>query len=149
MPDLSADAVVTWLIETEPVIAAEIAAAPPSMEEHEIVLPVVLQLGQRLDEKFTASADELRQWLRQESTHADTLITLAQIGRGRRLRLMHWLSAISEGDEFPASLLENNESDEGMFLRSEIRNLHRKALLERMFSPQRIAALLAACQEIA
>ena len=70
---------------------------------------------------------------------------LAQIGQGRRLRLLHWLSDIPDFGDLPTALLGTDTSEAAHFLRAEIRNLHRRALLDRIFSPERIAALLDAC----
>ena len=42
-----------------------------------------------------------------------------------------------------------DQSDTGAFLRADIRSLHRRALLSRIFDGERIAALLAASTQTA
>jgi hypothetical protein len=145
MPDLSADVVAAWLDQMEPVIAIDIRTSVPSAEEDEAVLPAVLGLGRILDDALARSPDILRERLKQESVLEKTRTALAQIGQGRRLRLLHWLADIPDFSDLPAALLGTDTSEATQFLRAEIRCLHRRALLDRMFSPERIAALLEAC----
>jgi hypothetical protein len=149
MPDLSADSVAIWLFAREPAIAADLSTSTASSEEHEIVLPSVLRLGAVLDNTFHRSPDHLNAWLRRASVQADVCVALAQIERGRRLRLLHWLAEIPGSENLTATLLESANSDAASFLRAEIRALHRRALLNSIFGPERIAALLAACTEAA
>lgn len=145
MPDLSADAVATWLQQHEPVIAAEIRGSPLSADEHERVLPSVLRLGRLMDHAQETAAPDLRTWITNPEIVPDARQFLAQIGPGRRLRLLHWLAEATEMDGFADALIGGKPSEAAQFLRSEIQTLHRRALLDRMFSPERIAALLAAC----
>jgi hypothetical protein len=145
MPDLSADGVAAWLYEMEPVIAVDLRTSVPSAEEHDAVLPAMLGLGRVLDDALAHSPDRLRDRLKQEPVLAKTRTALAQIGQGRRLRLLHWLADIPGFTDLPSALLATDASAAAQFLRAEVRNLHRRALLDRMFSPERIAALLEAC----
>jgi len=145
MPDLSADAVAVWLYAKEPVIAAYLRTSIPSGEEHEAVLPALLQLGKVMDDALAHDPDNLRARLKDEAVLANTRTALAQIGQGRRLRLLHWLAEIPDFTDLPNALLGTDTSGAAQFLRAEIRNLHRRALLDRMFSSERIAALLDAC----
>jgi hypothetical protein len=145
MPDLSADAVAVWLYSHEPAIAADLARAVPSGEEHELVLPAILRLGTLMDDALAHAPDALRSWLLDDRVLTNARQTLAQIGQGRRLRLLHWLAEVPGLDDLPMTLLGSDASDATRFLQAEIRNLHRRALLGRMFSPERITALLAAC----
>ena len=145
MPDLSADVVAAWLYEKEPVIAVDLATSVPSGEEHETVLPAVLRLGSVMDDALARAPDNLRARLKDQAVLANARTALAQIGQGRRLRLLHWLAEIPDFGDLPAALLGADNSQDSQFLRAEIRNLHRRALLDRMFSPERIAALLDAC----
>lgn len=145
MPDLSADAVATWLQQHEPVIAEEIKASPLSADEHERVLPAILRLGQLMDHAKDTAGPDLQAWITDPETVPDARQLLAQIGPGRRLRLLHWLAEATDMDGFADALVGGEPSDATRFLRAEIQTLHRRALLDRMFSSQRIAALLAAC----
>jgi len=145
MPDLSADVVAAWLYEREPVIAVDLRTSVPSADEHDAVLPAVLGLGRAMDDALANDPDGLRSRLTDPSVLAKTRIALAQIGQGRRLRLLHWISDIPDFGDLPTALLGTDASEAAQFLRAEIRNLHRRALLDRIFSPERIAALLDAC----
>lgn len=145
MPDLSADVVAAWLYEREPVIAVDLRTSVPSAEEHDAVLPAVLGLGRAMDDALASDPDGLRSRLTDTVTLTKIRTALAQIGQGRRLRLLHWLSELPDFGDLPAALLGTDTSEAAQFLRAEIHNLHRRALLDRIFSPERIAALLDAC----
>jgi len=145
MPDLSADVVADWLYAREPVIAVDLRSSVPSAEEHDSVLPAVLGLGRAMDEALADDPDGLRSRLTDPAVLARTRTVLAQIGQGRRLRLLHWLSELPDFGDLPTALLGTDTSEAAQFLRAEIRYLHRRALLGRIFSPERIAALLDAC----
>ena len=149
MPDLSADEVARWLCARDPGIAADIASAPPSAEEDETVLPGVIRLGSLLDDALSRSPDQLKQRLQQDRVRAATRTALAQMGVGRRLRLLHWFAEIPGPVHLPASLLAGEDTEASAFLRAEIRALHRRASLSHIFGQDRIAALLAACNEAA
>jgi hypothetical protein len=149
MPDLSANEVAKWLCARDPGIAADIASAPPSAEEDETVLPAVIRLGSLLDDALFRSPLQLKQRLQQDRVRAATRTALAQMGVGRRLRLLHWFAEIPSTEHLPASLLTGEDTEASAFLRAEIRTLHRQASLSRIFGQDRIAALLAACNEAA
>lgn len=145
MPDLSADAVANWLSETGPAIAADLCTSVPSRDEDPAVHPAMLRLGEVMDEALARAPEGLRARLRDPAVLGNARTVLAQIGAGRRLRLLSWLTAIPDFSDFPQALLGADQSDTTRFLRAELRNLHRLALLNRMFAPERIAALLEAC----
>lgn len=146
MPDLSADAVAVWLSKTEPAIAADLASrAPIAREEHDIVLPSVLQLGQVMDNALARAPDALHERLRHPAVLINMRTALAQIGQGRRLRILTWLTDLPDFAGLITALLGTDGSEATQFLRAEIRSLQRRKLLDRMFSAERIAALLAAC----
>jgi hypothetical protein len=147
MPDLSADAVAVWLSENGPAIASNLTSRPEyqAREEHDVVLPAVLQLGQVMDDALARAPDALRERLRDRAVLISIRTALAQFGQARRLRLLTWLAALPDSTGLFNDILGSDESEAAQFLRAEIRNLHRRQLLDRMFSPERIAALLAAC----
>jgi hypothetical protein len=144
MPDLSADTIAQWLREREPAIAADLASAMPSTDEDPAVLPSVLRLGSLLDEALARSPERLKDLLRHEQFHNRMRVVVAHIALGRRLRLLHWLTEIDGLEDVVRDLLVADQSDTGAFLRADIRSLHRRALLSRIFDGERIAALLAA-----
>ena len=144
MPDLSADTIAAWLREREPAIAADLASAMPSTDEDPTVLPSVLRLGSLLDEALAGSPERLKDLLRHEQFQNRMRVVVAHIALGRRLRLLHWLTEIDGLEDVVRDLLVADQSDTGAFLRADIRSLHRRALLSRIFDRERIAALLAA-----
>ena len=149
MPDLSADMIAVWLREREPAIAANLASAMPSTDEDPTVLPSVLRLGSLLDEALARSPERLKDLLRHEQFQNRMRVVVAHIALGRRLRLLHWLTEIDGLEDVVRDLLVADQSDTGAFLRADIRSLHRRALLSRIFDGERIAALLAASTQIA
>ena len=149
MPDLSADTIAEWLREREPAIAADLASAMPSTDEDPTVLPSVLRLGSLLDEALARSPERLKELLRHEQFQNRMRVVVAHIALGRRLRLLHWLTEIDGLEDVVRDLLVADQSDTGAFLRADIRSLHRRALLSRIFDRERIAALLAASTQAA
>ena len=149
MPDLSADMIAAWLREREPAIAADLASAMPSPDEDPTVLPSVLRLGSLLDEALARSPERLKDLLRHEQFQNRMRVVVAHIALGRRLRLLHWLTEIDGLEDVVRDLLVADQSDTGAFLRADIRSLHRRALLGRIFDGERIAALLAASTQTA
>jgi hypothetical protein len=149
MPDLSTEKISAWLYAREPAIATELAREFPSVEDGQAILPSVLRLGRTLDDVLTRAPDRLRECLHQERTLALSRVVLAQINRGRRLRLLHWLTESPGLADLPASLLVDDGSDCSAYLRAEIRALHQRTLLARIFHQDRIAELLAASQQAA
>ena len=149
MPDLSADTIAAWLREREPAIAADLASAMPSTDEDPTVLPSVLRLGSLLDEALARSPERLKDLLRHEQFQNRMRVVVAHIALGRRLRLLHWLTEIDGLEDVVRDLLVADQSDTGAFLRADIRSLHRRALLSRIFDGERIAALLAASTQTA
>ena len=149
MPDLSADTIAEWLREREPAITADLASAMPSTDEDPTVLPSVLRLGSLLDEALARSPERLKDLLRHEQFQNRMRVVVAQVGLGRRLRLLHWLTEIDGLEDVVRDLLVADQSDTGAFLRADIRSLHRRALLSRIFDGERIAALLAASTQTA
>ena len=149
MPDLSADTIAAWLREREPAIAADLASAMPSTDDDPTVLPSVLRLGSLLDEALARSPERLKDLLRHEQFQNRMRVVVAHIALGRRLRLLHWLTEIDGLEDVVRDLLVADQSDTGAFLRADIRSLHRRALLSRIFDGERIAALLAASTQTA
>ena len=149
MPDLSADTIAAWLREREPAIAADLASAMPSTDEDPTVLPSVLRLGSLLDEALARSPERLKDLLRHEQFQNRMRVVVAHMALGRRLRLLHWLTEIDGLEDVVRDLLVVDQSDTGAFLRADIRSLHRRALLGRIFDRERIAALLAASTQTA
>ena len=65
------------------------------------------------------------------------------------MRLLHWLAECGFTDVHGvlARLTKADPSGAGPFIEAWIADLHRRQVLERIFDPARITALLAACRE--
>ena len=72
---------------------------------------------------------------------------MAQLGAARLMRLLHWLAEIDlPGCNAVISALVGGDDATGHALRAAIAAVTRRALLRRIFAPDRIAALQAACE---
>lgn len=145
MPDLSSDVIMAWLRDREPHLVVRGDDDERPVDDHAAVLPAVLRLGGLLDECLARAPAAFRARFLSERTRATTRAVLAQLGQGRRLRLLQWLSDVPGLEDLPADLLRDASSETGVFLRAEIVALHRVAALDRIFGEERIAMLLAAC----
>jgi hypothetical protein len=149
MPDLSTSKITDWLRAREPTIAADLASTPPPPEEHEAILPSILRFGSLLGDCLSRSPDQLRDHFQHGRLGTTACAALAQLGLGRRLRLLHWLGETPGLEALSAHLLQYARGDTGTFLRAELLALHRRAVLARIFGHERIAVLLAACNQAA
>lgn len=144
MPDLSLDAVAGWLRERDPDIATLPLLGP--IDGDPAVLQTMLQLGDLLEQALVDDAERLSARLRHPATAVNLRAALSQAGLARRMRLLAWLS--EEGLPEQEALLATamGPGEDGDFIRAELQALHRRALLARIYSPERIRILLTACQ---
>ncbi len=105
-------------------------------------------LGKSLDQAHGANLGLLSKRLRSEPTLNSLRAVLAQLGAARALRLLHWISEadLPEGGALLAGLLQADD-EAGAALRTAVEGLRRKLVLARIFAPERLAALQAACTE--
>ncbi len=147
MPDLEHRAVTDWLTELRPVVAAQ--EWPPAVRplEMEAGHPErLVALGRALDDLEDDHVAELARMLRAPPLGEDLLAVLAQLGAARLLRILHWLPerGIPECNLVIAALIEG-VSPEARALRAALAALTRRAILRRIFDPERVALLTAAC----
>lgn len=147
MPDLSADAVSAWVRAHEPALAADVAPSIPSGAEHEAVLPAMLRLGAAMDVSEQQDPNRFDILFQRQDVLSNFQAMLPEFGLGRRLYLLNWLSNRASGQDIAATLLASGDSDAARFLRAEFQSLHRRALLARIFGPDRIKTLLDASVE--
>ena len=147
MPDLEHRAVTDWLTELRPVVAAQ--EWPPAVRplEMEAGHPErLVALGRALDDLEDDHVAELARMLRTPRLAEDLRAVLAQLGAARLLRILHWLPerGIPECNLVIAGLVEG-DAPEARAIRAAFAALTRRAILRRIFDPERVALLNAAC----
>lgn len=144
MPDLDHAAVSGWLSARDPVAAA--LARPGPVDADDRALAALLRLGVALDKAAERDAAALAEALCEEETSVRLRSALAQIGTARRLRLLEWLgeAGLPNGRALLAAM---GDGPGGAFQRAELAALERRAILARVFAPERVAELRAACAE--
>jgi len=149
MPDLRQDAVREWLTALDPARADD--AWPPAIRalETEAEAPDLFKdLGHLLDQFAPNETEALAAALRAPPLAVALRAVLAQAGAARVFRVLHWL-----GDErdlaqphLVVAALTEGGSHEARALRAAIAAFTRHTLLNRLFAPDRLAALLDATQ---
>jgi len=145
MPDLEQQAVTRWFTGLVPL--ADAAAWPPPLRAIETTADNAERLralGLVLDQ---LTSGDLAAVLREATFQEDFRALLAQLGAARLMRLLHWL-----GENDPAEFvgivpaLVAGDDETGRALCAAIAAVTRRALLARIFAPERVAALEAACR---
>src|SRR5260370_19651410 len=148
MPNLEQRAVTEWLTELRPNAASN--EWPPLVRaiETETDNPERLQaLGSLLDQLAQRDLEDLSAALRGAPLRDDLRAILARLGAARLLRFLHWLAEIEIPDcHAVISTLVAGDDATSHALRAAITAVTRRALLRRIFAPDRIAALQIACQ---
>jgi hypothetical protein len=145
MPDLEQQAVTRWF--TGLVSDANAGAWPSPLRTIETTddnAERLRALGIVLDQ---LTSGDLAAVLREAAFQEDFRAVLAQLGAARLMRLLHWLGetdATQPEGMVPALVAGDDEI--GRALRAAIAAVTRRALLARIFAPERIAALEAACR---
>ena len=148
MPNLEQHAVTGWLTELRPSAAANEWPPPVRAIETEADNPERLQaLGSLLDQLAQRDLEELSNALRGVPLRDNMRSVLVQLGAARLMRLLHSLAEIEIPDcHAVISTLAASDDATGHALRAAITAVTRRALLRRIFAPDRIAALRIACQ---
>jgi hypothetical protein len=150
MPDLSSNGVREWLrFHSE--MAPHDLMGISAVELPEAVMPALVRFGETLDYALGRDPAGLSERLRNDPGRDLLRTILTHVGPAHCLRLLDWLSQPELGPPqllFDALLTPDPEGA-GEAIRTLIRNLHRRALLRRLFAPARLAALLAASRQVA
>jgi len=148
MPNLERYAVTEWLTALRPAAAANEWPPPIRAVETEADNPERLQaLGSILDQFPQNELEILSTTLREAPLRDDLHAVMAQLGAARIMRLLDWLAEIDlPGCDAVISALVSGDDTTGHALRAAIAAVTRRALLRRIFAPDRIAALHAACE---
>jgi hypothetical protein len=147
MPNLEQHTVTEWLTELRPVAPRE---WPPPVRavETQADNPERLQaFGSLLDQLAERDLQDFSAALREAPLRDDLRAVMAQLGAARLMRLLHWLAEVDlPGCDAVISALVGGDDTTGHALRAAIAAVTRRALLRRIFVPDRIAALHAACK---
>ena len=147
MPDLRADATATWLGANGSEDIARFLRRQPIDEPPELA-QAIEDFGQALDTSIAHSVEPLDHALR-DGMAANLSQALAHLSGDRRLCLLHWLTGV--GFEQPheiINLLTNPAEPSGHALLRWIAALLRREQLDRLFSPERLNTLQAACRKV-
>jgi len=150
MPNLERTAVTTWLTELRPDMASvEWPTAVRPVEEVQAVAAQLSTLGETFDRLAQEDLQVLAQALRENPLRDDLTAVLAQLGAARVLRVMHWLAETGMPDvhNVMGALMQAN-SRPARTLRATIDAVTHRALVRRMFAPERITAVEAACETL-
>ena len=147
MPNLEQHTVTEWLTELRPAASRE---WPPPVRavETEADNPERLKaFGSLLDQLAKGDLQDFSAALREAPLRDDLRAILAQLGAARLMRLLHWFAEIDlPSCDAVISTLVGGDDANGRALRAAIAAVTRRALLRRIFAPDRIAALLTACE---
>ena len=150
MPNLERHAVTDWLADWQ--AGSEPPGWPPPIRPIETMADIparLVSLGNKLDEAAQSDLRSLSAALRSTPLREDLGAVLAQLGAARVLRLLHWLAEqdVPDCHAVIAGLLHDDGSA-GQALRAAVAAVTRRAVMRRIFAPERVAALEAACDAI-
>jgi len=145
MPDLHRSSAIAWLSAVEPGFDGRLTAPMRPIEDLAAIHPLLVELGEALDHVRARQPDQLVPMLLDETTVSTLREVLAQLGPARMLRLIAWFEDgdLSESERLFDALVRDDLSAAGQLLRNMLRELHRQALLARIFSLERLALLQA------
>jgi hypothetical protein len=147
MPNLEQHAVTEWLMALRPATANEWPPAIRAIEIEADNAERLRALGSVLDELIREDLRDLSTALKEARLRDDLRAVMAQLGSARLMRLLHWLAETELPDRHSViSTLVDGDDATGDALRTAIAAVTRRALLRRIFAPDRIATLHAACE---
>src|SRR5271165_1109329 len=143
MPNLEQNAVTEWLTALRPAVANEWPPPIRAIETEADNSERLQTLGSILDQLARGELEILSTALKEPTLRYDLRAVMARLGAARLMRLLHWLAEIDLPDcHTVISALVGG----GHALRAAIAAVTQRALLRRIFAPDRIAALHAACE---
>jgi hypothetical protein len=146
MPNFEQHAVTEWLAALRPAAAGEWPPPIRAIETQADNAERLEALGSILGGLVPGKLRELSIALRAAPLRDDLRAVMAQLGAARLMRLLHWLTEVDLPDRPTViSMLIGGDDGNGEALRASITGVIRRALLRRIFAPDRIAALHAAC----
>ncbi len=144
MPDLSAEAVNTWLNHTDPNPISELPDALRRAELEPSVETALVALGIALDDAEARGPRHLSKRLQTDPARTTFQSVLAQLGSARLLRLLDWLSepGKSARHSLLTALFTPDASDASQAVQSSIQFLNRRSLIDRMTGSERMDTLV-------
>jgi hypothetical protein len=124
---------------------------PPAIraiERGRSVEPLLHELGTVLSELGTQDSSILPKALKNAPVQHDLQTVMAQLGAARLLRLVDWFSATLPGAPQLLAQLSQGRTANAQAINSSLRALTARDTLNRMFGPDRVAALQS-CAEAA
>jgi hypothetical protein len=148
VPDLEIASVLEWFRHEEPNRPDVLEQPVTSAEAHPDVEQALMRLGHVLDEAAVSDRAGLAAQLRRGPARDDLRAVMGQLGLPRTLRLLDWLmqAGLPERDAILAAVLEPDLSGAGQYLQATLAGAARPTLLERIYAPDRLAALMTACE---
>jgi hypothetical protein len=148
VPDLERTCVLTWLQLQEPDKPDLLLNPVTAAEGHPGAEEALVRLGQELDAALAQNPAALAASLRAGPVRDDIQSILGQVGTPRALRIIGWImdSGLPEKDAVLAAVLAPGPSGVGQFLQGTLSAAERLPMLERIYAPERLTVLLAACQ---
>lgn len=148
VPDLARSSVITWLGAEEPDKPSLLENPVTAAEAHPDVEAALVALGEALDAALARDKAGLAPGLCADPNRADLRAVLGQIGIPRALRLIGWIiqSGLPDAEIVLGAVLAPDPAGNGQYLQAMLASCVRPPLLERLYAPDRLAALLAACQ---
>ena len=148
MPDLASSPVLTWLQGQEPGSSDFLDSPLVAIEGNRDVEAALVRLGQALDAALARDPVGLSAALQSDPARDEVRTALGQLGAARTLRIVGWVmeAGLPESDIVLGAVLAPDPAGGGQFLQAALSAAMRPSLLERLYAPDRLAALLAACQ---
>ena len=148
MPELEISSVLDWLRREEPDRDGILAQSVTSVEAHPDVEAALSRLGGALEQALAVDRALLATRLKTSLLRDDLRAVMGQLGFPRVLRLLDWLmqTGLPESDAILAAVLEPDPSGIGQYLQAALAGAAKPPLLERIYAPDRLAALMAACE---
>ncbi len=150
MPDLTRLSVLAWLGVQEPDKPDLLENPVTAAEAHPDVEAALIGLGEALDFALARDPAGLAADLCSDPTRADMRAVLGQLGVPRALRLIAWImqGGLPDANVVLGAVLAPDSAGNGQYLQAMLSGCVRPPLLERLYAPDRLTALLAACQPI-
>ena len=150
MPDLSLQAVAQWLAVRDRPFAASIESDVTPPEAPAASDQAVRSLGNVFDIARRRNPNRFTRVLASEPLTASLKAVLANLGPGRRLRLLDWFCdpEMADGDNIIRVVTQPDENGNGQTIREHLLALNKAGLLAKIFHETRCEALLAACRSV-
>lgn len=142
MPDLSPDAARAWFADHVPGLDHLADRLEMSIERHPAVATGLVELGAALERALGQEGGMMA--LGREPAALLFRQILEQLGPMRFVRILSWLVETPDGRSIATQMLGSGDDPSG--IRAPLHELNKQAMLSRIFAPERIDALLRACE---